>query len=370
MKYLTFFTLLLLVSCTNNVQEAVDVVLADKDAQNGTKELYVRLQNSSERGCLLGHQDDLAYGHSWCGEQGRSDVKDVVGDYPAIFGWDLADIEKGKETNLDSVPFADIRRYMIQVDSMGGANAVSWHFNNILTGDNAWDTSADVVSAILPGGEKHEEFCQWLDCFANFCGNLKRENGENVPLLFRPYHEGNGSWFWWGREHCTTEQYKALWHFTFDYLTKEKGLHNLIFCYSPNDIFTEDVLTERYPGNDYVDLIGTDVYQYGDDPVQAKADFTENINNQAQIVHRFAQENGKLWAITESGLESVPDSTWYTDVFDRVIPEQKPTYILFWRNAHNRPLHFYTPYPEHQTANNFNAFANKNYILTLKEFGD
>ena len=106
----------------------------------------------------------------------------------------------GNPYSLDSVYFTNIRNGIISFYKQGGVNTVSWHGNNPLTGGSAWDvTSKEVVASILPGGSKHELYVKYLDRLADFFLSLKTEKGTYVPVLFRPYHEHTGSWFWWGK---------------------------------------------------------------------------------------------------------------------------------------------------------------------------
>ncbi len=171
---------------------------ADPKATPETVKLYENLKELSKKGIMFGHQDDLAYGIGWIYEEGRSDVKDVCGDYPAVYGWELGHIELGDPYSLDSVHFDKIRHWIKLVYSRGGVNTISWHLNNPLTGGDAWDVSSKkVVKSILPGGEKHELFKQYLDRLAAFMLSLKTDDGTYIPILFRPFHEHTGSWFWW-----------------------------------------------------------------------------------------------------------------------------------------------------------------------------
>src|SRR5690348_14688346 len=78
----------------------------DKKATKETVNLYRNLRLSLNKGILFGHQDDLAYGLNadssrWQAEPGRSDIKAVTGDYPAVYGWELGGIEQGHQSNLD-----------------------------------------------------------------------------------------------------------------------------------------------------------------------------------------------------------------------------------------------------------------------------
>lgn len=352
-------------SCNTAQKENTQAInIADKNANAPTVAMLEKLTKSVEKGYLIGHQDDLAYGHSWNKEAGRSDIKEVCGDFPAIFGWELGDLETGKEYSLDSVYFKDILTYMGQVDSMGGLNTISWHSNNIVTGGNCWDvTSKDVVASVLPDGVNNAKYLTWLDTFAEFITSVKDKNGNAIPILFRPYHELSGSWFWWGHDLCSPDQYKTLWRMTFDYLTKTKGVHNLIYCYSMADVASKEAFMERYPGDDVVDVIGFDIYQYG-----SKEDFINKLKTQSDIVSAIAKEHNKIWAVCEGGYESIPDSTWFTSAIDSSLKDLDAAYILFWRNAHDKPNHFYAPYKGHASETDFNNFVAQPRTLMLSDF--
>jgi mannan endo-1,4-beta-mannosidase len=107
---------------------------SDARATKETINLYRSLKRISVKGFLFGHQDDLAYGVNWKYEPGRSDIYDVVNDYPAVFGWELGRIEMDKPVNLDSVPFDKMRGFIEQEYNKGAVITISWHLNNPLTG--------------------------------------------------------------------------------------------------------------------------------------------------------------------------------------------------------------------------------------------
>ena len=101
--------------------------LCDSQADAAATGLFEALDRCASRGVMLGHQDDLSYGVGWVDAgDGRSDVRDVTGDYPSLFGWDLGHLELDSLRNLDGVPFDAMRRNMLSVDRMGGVNALSW----------------------------------------------------------------------------------------------------------------------------------------------------------------------------------------------------------------------------------------------------
>ncbi|MCU0459152.1 MAG: glycoside hydrolase family 26 protein [Bacteroidales bacterium] len=330
---------------------------ADKSATPETVKMLAGLRDAAGEGIMFGHQDDLSYGIGWVYPGGESDVKRVTGDYPAVYGMDLGDIEHRSPVNLDSVPFADMKTFVDQIWKRGGVITFSWHVDNPLTGSNSWDVSSDrVVASVLPGGEKHEEFKTWLDNLSEFLASLVDDQGVAIPVIFRPWHEHTGSWFWWGQNLCTTEEFKALWRFTFDYLCEEKNLHNLLFAYSSGgDIENIEQYLERYPGDDYVDLIGFDYYQM---PDAGNRSFSENVSRVLGIVTSAATAHGKLAALTEAGYEGIPDSAWWTSAFWPAIRDHRISYALVWRNAHNKPGHFYAPYPGHVSEQDFVAFYN------------
>lgn len=136
------------------------------------------------------------------------------------------------ETNIDGELFTEVRKHIIAAFGRGAVNTISWHCANPVSGGNSWDGTRAVYS-IIPGGENHEKFKGWLDKVADFMLSLKSPEGEPIPLIFRPWHEHTGSGFWWGKGNATAQEFIALWQFTISYLRDEKGLHNLIWAYSP-----------------------------------------------------------------------------------------------------------------------------------------
>ncbi|MBE0679537.1 MAG: beta-mannosidase [Bacteroidales bacterium] len=330
---------------------------ANTAATAETVKMLAGLKAVTEKGIMFGHQDDLSYGIGWIYPDGESDVKRVSGDYPAVYGMDLGDIEHRATVNLDSVPFDHMKTFVSEIWSRGGVITFSWHVDNPLTGGDAWDVTSDrVVASVLPGGESHEKFKVWLDNLAEFLGSLRDENGVAIPVIFRPWHEHTGSWFWWGQKLCTDEEFVSLWRFTFDYLCGEKNLHNLLFAYSSSgDISNMDQYLARYPGDGYVDLMGFDYYQM---PQAGNQSFVKEVDRVLGIVTAAAADNGKLAALTEAGYEGIPDSTWWTGTLWPAVKNHKISYLLVWRNAHNKPGHFYAPWPGHLSEKDFIDFHN------------
>lgn len=345
--------------------------LADQSATGTTKTLYQNLYRLRSKGYLFGHQDDLAYGVNWRYQKDRSDVKEVCGDYPGIYGWDLGGLEKNTgDINIDGVPFKKMRQFIKDGYKRGGLITLSWHFDNPKTGGNAWDTTQGTVASILPGGENHELFKTWLDKAAAFILSLKDDNKELIPVLFRPYHELTGNWFWWCRNNADPAQFKVLWRFTFYYLTQVKQCHNLIFVYNTSgDFKSKEAFLAYYPGDDMTDMISFDTYQYND---PAKDNwFIKNTQQLLDIMDSAAAQTGKLTAIAETGYEAVPYATWWTEVLQQIIGAHPVSYVLVWRNhGYNewtKKMHYYAPYKGHLSENDFIRFYNDERTLFEKD---
>lgn len=308
------------------VVRAAENVPSDPKASPEAVKLFQKMMKMQHEGLMFGHQDALAYGTSWYAEEGRSDVKDVCGDYPAIIGWELGHLELGDSYSLDSVFFENIRKGIQYADKLGGINTISWHFTNALTGGSAWDVSSkETVASILPGGAKHEIYLLYLNKLADFMLSLKTEEGKFIPVLFRPFHEHTGSWFWWGKNLCTVDEYKALWRFTVTYLRDTKNLHNLLFSYSTDRFSTEADYLERYPGDDLIDLLGFDLYDRG-------ADYPSTLSNCARIIQKVAAEKGKIGAVTEAGGPIAKNAAWWTTTLLSSLRPYELSYVLVWRN--------------------------------------
>ena len=223
--------------------------------------IYKQLEEIKGKVILFGHQDDLAYGIGWEYVEGESDVKRVAGDYPALFGWELGGLELDRSHNLDSVPFDQMRSLATKVYKMGGINTFSWHPYSAVNEESSWDKEAVVVKHIIPGGAHHEEFIKQLDKVASFFKSIKDDDGNQIAFIFRPWHEMDGNWFWWGNERCTKQEFKTLFSFTVSYLRNEKELDHMLVAYSPDRNFnSSEEYYQWYPGDQYIDILGVDNY--------------------------------------------------------------------------------------------------------------
>ena len=374
------------------------IVLFQLLAANAAKplprqQLINRMAKIQLKGYMYGHQDDPFYGISWEWDNDRSDTYDLVGDYPGVMGFDLGGLEMGDAKNLDSVPFTRMRQEIIRQHERGGIVTISWHPRNPLLGTTAWiekditayneavaalkkigredlatqiDDPRSTVKSILPGGKMADKYQVWLKRITDFLVTLKDKKGNQVPVIFRPWHENNGNWFWWGQANCSDADFHALWNLTQDYVNAVEVGNGLtlrdyiVWSYSPNlqGNWTEEKWMVRYPGDDRVDLIGEDAYQWG-----GEADFKTQLDADLALITKIAKEHGKLIAMTECGYQNSPDATWWQRVFKPIIEKYPVCYFLPWRNYSKE--HFGAS-KDAKTADDFKEWAKGKKMLFVK----
>ena len=171
-------------------------------------------------------------------------------------------------------------------------------FRESVQGDLSDEEWKDLVT---PGTEINERWKSQVDVIAWF---LKQLRYADVPVLWRPYHEMNGGWFWWGKKEGE-DGYRKLWQMMYERLVDFHGLDNLIWVYNTNEFKNGvDRHDTYYPGDDFVDIIATDVYTEAFDQ--------ENYDQMLELA------GSKPIALGEVGnppsldiLESQPRWTWF-----------------------------------------------------------
>ena len=170
------------------------------------------------------------------------------GHWPAIFGADYA--------GPGGINTKTANQSAIEYWRQGGLVTISAHMYDPTLTNAAFgglrDPDVDLNTLLATNTEAHTRWMHELDLIADGLLELKT-NG--VVILWRPFHEMNGNWFWWdGKD---PETFKNLWRQEFDYFTTTKGLDNLLWVYAPNHGTNTAVY---YPGDRYVDLVGLDAY--------------------------------------------------------------------------------------------------------------
>ena len=354
--------------------------MVDPAASAITRTLYENLFVLAERGTMFGRQIPTLYGldnnQKWyAGERtDLSDTKYLTGSHPAVCGWELSNLEFGLDANIDGDVFDDVRKHIIAAFERGGINTLSWHCANPVTDGNAWDVTRAVYT-IIPGGANHEKFKGWLDRIADFIGSLKSSDGELIPVIFRPWHEHSGSGFWWGKGNASADEFIALWQFTITYLRDVKGLHNIIWAYSPDMIHinSRDAYLEYWPGDEWVDILGLDAYDRDGE------DYGHKGLQMVRLMKNIAYTKNKPLALTETGLEnnSPEDSDyfnkkWWTQMLYKVIEGQPVSFVLVWRNGDfpRNGGHYFGAFRGCYSEEDFLDFAAKKQVLLENDLPD
>lgn len=349
-------------------------LLVDSNATLETKVLFANLDRIRHDYILFGHEDALAYGVNWRGDTDRSDVKDITGSHPAVYGWDVGHIELDSTMNLDKIEFDEMREHIRDAYRRGGVITISWHLNNPFNGASSWDQTP-TVEHILPGRSHHNEFLLYMNRLADFLSSLVDDNGQPIPVIFRPWHEHTGNWFWWSARFTNNDEYAQLWRFTVEFLRDQRKINHLLYAYSPSNSGFETAW-ESYPGDEWVDIIGIDDYFTFKSGEERELDVKGFLSRLREVVLE-AEKRGKIPAFTETGLEALPDSVWYTDFLLRGIlsdeVSKRIAYILVWRNSNNatdRQNHYYAPFPGHPAEADFVKFYEHPFTLFESDLPD
>ncbi len=202
------------------------------------------------------------------------------------YGWD----------RIDAADIARANRVLIDHWNKGGLVTVCMHPGNPgVDGGTVQECEGiDLAAVMTPGTAAHR---RWMAVLATVGDGLAELHRAGVIVLWRPFHEMNGGWFWWGCERqgvwTDPRQFAELWRHCHRYLTVERKLDNLLWVYAPNarlDDHTRPVAA-YFPGNDVVDIVGYDIY----------TDHSGSTTWDAYGSYRDLIALGKPFAITELG---------------------------------------------------------------------
>ncbi|MFI3303337.1 MAG: glycosyl hydrolase [Rikenellaceae bacterium] len=354
-------------------------VLIDDNATENTKTLFANLMKSAKEGVILGQQSAYLETNEYLA---TCDMSDVTGEYPLLTGGDLENLTNDayaeESGNWRYTRVEAWKEWIKECHKRGVFVTFSWHFREPYNGDSFYASDIDDIylkaafSSILEGGDNHTYYKKKLNLLADFFKELTDENGELIPIIFRPFHEFNGSWFWWGVPYyATSEQFIQNWQFTVDYLRNDCQVHNLIYAFTPGFESEEEYL-ESYPGDDYVDILGFDAY------TTAKEMPTEEstIITQLGIISDLAEKRGKVAAFTEFGNKLLDDGSTssaidnvftelYLDIL-KATTDKNIAYMMLWYNSTNTAftptLTLATEYTE-----DYKSFVLSDYIFTSGE---
>lgn len=232
---------------------------ADSKATNEAKELLEYLRGVAGQQIITGQHtqtipcEEIAY------------IREKTGKEPKLRGYELLayssninysdaspeclrEVEENKSTAETALQWAKEQRDA----KTGGILTFTFHWFSPLGGrDKSFyteHTDFDAAKILQEGTPERTAFYHDMDVIAAI---LQHFQEENIPILWRPFHESYGTWFWWGAK--GPEVARDLYRLMFDYYTKEKNLHNLLWVWNCD-------IPEAYPGDEYVDVVSMDVY--------------------------------------------------------------------------------------------------------------
>jgi len=342
--------------------------IVDKSATKETIALFYNLKKLAKTKVAVGQQ--AAFDSFYQDAGGDSDIKKNTGYDPALLGSDFMFITDKSNNNQSGNWFYQQEQIIVNntkaAYAKGLINTFSWHLrepyneDSFYTADMTADQKATAFKSILPGGTNHEWYKKKLDKVASIFLNLKGSNGELIPIIFRPFHEFDGSWFWWGANFCTAEEYKTAYKFTVEYLRDTKGVHNVLYGFSPDNSYTTtDGYLSRYPGDAYVDVLGMD--NYGDFNNQGQTG-ANKANTKIKLISDLAKTKVKITAMTETGYRVTssiaPVTDWFSTYLYSALTSNNTevSYVMFWNNDKEG---YYVPNGSVSNAADFKTFAAK-----------
>jgi len=356
--------------------ENVSSYLVDPQATSETAALFYNLRRLSKTQFAVG-QHDAFYGY-YQDNGTQSDMKKATGSDPALLGSDFMFItdknNDGSAGNWYYQQEQSIKDNIRTAYFQGMINTLCWHLRepyqeiSFYANDMPEADRATAFRSILPGGTKHEWFKTKLDKVAEVLLSLKDGNGKPIPVIFRPFHEFDGNWFWWGAPYCTAEEYKTIFRFTVTYLRDTKNVHNVLYAFSPDNSYTDaNGYLSRYPGDDYVDILGMD--NYGDFNNQGMLG-AGRANGKLRFLTALADTKVKIAALTETGYRvtaSIPPVTgWFTDFLYPALTDNdvRIAYVMFWSNSQDG---YYVPPSGQTNTADFITFTNKSRAILASE---
>jgi beta-mannanase len=260
-----------------------------------------------------------------------------TGKYPALIGLDFMNHTRNYSWYDKSVVVNETRNWY----NRNGLVAICWHWRDPSRATDEFyttGTSFDISKITQTTSAEYQAMLSDIDIIA---GYLKQLNSDFVPVLFRPLHEASGGWFWWGAK--GPEPCKALWRLMFDRLVNYHGLKNLIWVWTA-DAAADNL--EWYPGDEYVDIIGADIYA-------PDGDFSSQLLTYNALKEKFGGK--KMITLSENGPVPDPDLlvadnarwSWFM-----------PWYGSFIRDGIKNPLSHWQKVMAHD------------YVITLDEMPD
>ena len=266
--------------------------LVNKNSTANTKKLYSFLKESYGKYVITGQQCDGGIN----GNEFKA-IKNLTGDYPALLGLDLMDYTPSRTAFGASSSTVE---KAIEFANKGGIVTLCWHWNapteylySTANNSDGWwggfytKSSNFDIAKVMNGQDANGKKLIDRD-IKEIAKQLKRLEKAGVPVIWRPLHEASGGWFWWGAK--GSDAYKKLWKYLYNELTNTYGCNNLIWVYNGQS-------ADWYPGDEYVDIVGEDIYpgNHVYDPQVSR--FKQAINYGSKTKITALTENGCIFDI-------------------------------------------------------------------------
>lgn len=266
--------------------------LVNKNSTANTKKLYSFLKDSYGKYVITGQQCDGGIN----GNEFKA-IKNLTGDYPALLGLDMMDYTPSRTAFGASSSAVE---KAIEFANKGGIVTFCWHWNAPTEYLNSTANSPDGwwggfytksgkfdIAKVMNGQDAKGKKLLDRD-IKEIAKQLKRLEKAGVPVIWRPLHEASGGWFWWGAK--GSDAYKKLWKYLYKELTNTYGCNNLIWVYNGQS-------ADWYPGDEYVDIVGEDIYpgNHVYDPQVSR--FKQAINYGSKTKITALTENGCIFDI-------------------------------------------------------------------------
>lgn len=234
-------------SCSMPITDKTAMKLSNKNADETTKKVYAYICDTFENGIIAAQQESTWMGST---EYEMDYILKATGKLPAMRGLDFMNDD-----------FDGVVERAVNWWNKGGLVTICWHCGSEFTGayDNCKnDEIADWDAILTDGTDENRKFIKNMD---NAGQALKRLQEKGVTVLWRPFHEFDGAWFWWGKGGA--EYFKKLWIMMYNHFTYDLELNNLIWVlgYSHNGTDYKGKPAEWYPGDAYCDIVGADSYE-------------------------------------------------------------------------------------------------------------
>ena len=228
----------------------IEPVLVNQNATENTRRLMAYLCDVYGTDILSGQYCDTGM----FGTENAAIWKTTEGKYPAILGLDMSNY-----TPVSAAHGAEghATEYALEYWDKGGIVTFCWHWttpDKYITGNwysTFYKEHTNIDLARIMSGQDQEGYDLLVADIDAIAEQLQILQEADVPVLWRPLHEAGGGWFWWGN--AGADAYKQLYVLMYDRLVNHHGLNNLIWVWNGQD-------KDWYPGDEYVDIIGEDIY--------------------------------------------------------------------------------------------------------------